>query len=72
MSLAKGGLDADVSAFFQAGDPVPKVQATSTSTTSASAGNATGMGIGVYAVIILGGALAFGAWKYMAAQEGKA
>jgi len=30
------------------------------------------MGIGLYAVILLGGAVALGAYKYMQSQEGKA
>jgi cytochrome b5 len=30
------------------------------------------MGIGLYAVILIGGAAAFGAYKYLQAQEGKA
>jgi len=55
----------------QAGDPKPKVVATAT-TTAATSGNATGLGIGLYAVILLGGAAAFGAYKYLQAQEGKA
>jgi len=54
----------------QAGDPEPEtITATSSSTTS---GNATGMGIGLYTAILLGGAVAFGAYKYMQSQEGRA
>jgi len=56
--------------FYQEGDPKPKVvQATTTATYS---GTSTGMGIGLYAVILLGGAVALGAYKYMQSQEGKA
>jgi len=54
----------------QPGDPAPKISATTT-TTSTSSGN-TGMGVGLYAIILLGGALAFGAYKYVQSQEGKA
>jgi len=54
----------------QPGDPAPKV-ATTTTATSTSSGN-TGLGVGLYAIILLGGALAFGAYKYVQSQEGKA
>jgi len=54
----------------QAGDPTPKTTTTAPSTTSSS--QATGLGIGLYAIILLGGAAAFGAYKYMQSQEGKA
>ena len=53
----------------QAGDPQPKVT-TATSTPTASGGS-TGMGLGLYAVLLLGGAAAFGAYKYMESQKGK-
>jgi len=53
----------------QPGDPSPKVAtANPTSTTS---GSSTGLGIGLYAVILLGGAAAFAAYKYTQSQEGK-
>eukprot|EP00918_Siedleckia_nematoides_P062679 GHVU01136628.1.p1 GENE.GHVU01136628.1~~GHVU01136628.1.p1 ORF type:complete len:155 (+),score=25.26 GHVU01136628.1:60-467(+) len=52
------------------GDPAPKVaQTTSTSSTSSSN---TGMGVGLYAVILIGGAAAFGAYKYMQSQQAQA
>ncbi|KAJ5051874.1 uncharacterized protein L3040_001637 [Drepanopeziza brunnea f. sp. 'multigermtubi'] len=52
------------------GDPVPK---TTTHTPSpVSSGDSTGMGIGLYAIILLGGALAYGAYKFTQSQEGKA
>ncbi|CZR52040.1 probable cytochrome b5 [Phialocephala subalpina] len=54
----------------QPGDPAPKVAQTTTAT-STSSGN-TGMGTGLYAIILLGGALAFGAYKYTQSQEGSA
>jgi len=55
-----------------AGDPTPKTSSPSTSTTSASAnaGNA-GMGVGLYAFLVIGGALAFGVYKYMEANKEK-
>jgi len=55
----------------QAGDPEPETKTTSPSSPTTSS-NATGMGIGLYAFILLGGAVAFGAYKYMQSQEGKA
>jgi len=54
----------------QAGDPAPKI-ATTTTATSTSTGNA-GLGVGLYAIILLGGAVAFGAYKYLQSQDGKA
>ncbi|KAG9237040.1 cytochrome b5-like heme/steroid binding domain-containing protein [Amylocarpus encephaloides] len=44
------------------GDPKPRVAAPSSSPSSSVDG---GMGLGLYAVILLGGAAAFGAYKYM-------
>ncbi|TID20804.1 gb [Venturia nashicola] len=53
-------------------DPVPKAQAThTTSSSSASAGNA-GLGVGLYAFIVIGGAVAFAAYKYLEANKEKA
>jgi len=54
----------------QPGDPAPKATTTS-STTASSSTDSTGSGIGLYAIILLGGALAFGAYKYLQSQEGK-
>jgi len=53
----------------QPGDPQPKVAAATS--TSTSSGSSTGLGIGLYAVILLGGAAAFGAYKYLQTQETK-
>jgi len=53
----------------QAGDPAPKIS-TTTATTSTSTGNA-GLGVGLYAIILLGGAVAFGAYKYLQSQDGR-
>ncbi|PMD18807.1 cytochrome b5 [Hyaloscypha hepaticicola] len=52
------------------GDPKPKIATVPSSTTSSS--NSTGLGIGLYAIILIGAGLAFGAYKYMQSQEGKA
>lgn len=54
----------------QPGDPAPKINQTSSSTSTTSAN--TGMGIGLYAVILIGGAAAFGAYKYMQSQQTQA
>ncbi|XMA17194.1 hypothetical protein WAI453_009985 [Rhynchosporium graminicola] len=51
------------------GDPAPKVSAPSGAT--ASSGDNTGMGIGLYAIILIGVGLAYGAYQYMQNQEGK-
>lgn len=53
----------------QAGDPSPKV--VTASSISTPSGSSTGLGIGLYAVILLGGAAAFAAYKYTQSQEGK-
>ena len=52
----------------QAGDPAPISQAPPTSP-GANAQDSTGLGIGLYALVLLGGALAFGAYKYLQAQS---
>ncbi|KAL2003672.1 hypothetical protein VTN02DRAFT_2822 [Thermoascus thermophilus] len=50
----------------QPGDPVPKAQASSSSSRSTSqSGGATGFGIGLYAALLFGGALAYGAYQYL-------
>jgi len=56
----------------EAGDPGPKVTTSTPTTTATSSSTAAGMGVGIYAIILLGGAVAFGAYKYMQSQEGKA
>lgn len=57
-------------ALSQPGDPAPKAE--SNTTQKVSSGESTGLGVGLYAVILIGGAAAFGAYKYMQSQEGKA
>jgi len=54
----------------QPGDPAPKISAPTSS--SSGSGDSTGLGIGLYAIILLGAALAFGGYKYLQSQEGKA
>ncbi|OCL12331.1 cytochrome b5 [Glonium stellatum] len=48
------------------GDPAPKTY--TPSNTSMGTDNA-GMGVGVYAILLIGGLLAFGAYKYMQANQ---
>jgi len=52
------------------GDPAPKV--TTPPTKPAAVNQSSGMGIGLYVIILLGGAAAFGAYKYLQSQEAKA
>jgi hypothetical protein len=51
----------------QEGDPKPKSYAQPTS--SASTSDGAGLGVGLYAIVLLGGALAFGAYKYLQGQS---
>ncbi|KAH8816139.1 cytochrome b5-like heme/steroid binding domain-containing protein [Xylogone sp. PMI_703] len=53
------------------GDPVPKSIASGKATTGAS-GQSTGGGIGLYVVLLLGGALAYGAYQYLQSQQQQA
>ncbi|KAI7699269.1 hypothetical protein KC353_g16543, partial [Hortaea werneckii] len=56
----------------QAGDPAPKSSAPSTSTASApKTSDAGGLGMGVYALILVGGAVAFFAYQYLQSQQQK-
>ncbi|KAJ4344977.1 hypothetical protein N0V95_006055 [Ascochyta clinopodiicola] len=49
------------------GDPKPKNYAKPGATATATDGASTG--VGLYAIILVGGALAFGAWKYLQSQS---
>ncbi|UPX20452.1 uncharacterized protein EKO05_0010682 [Ascochyta rabiei] len=49
------------------GDPKPKSYAQPGSTSTATDSASTG--VGLYAIILVGGALAFGAWKYLQSQS---
>lgn len=55
----------------QPGDPAPKSTAAGKATTGASA-QSTGGGIGLYVIILVGGALAYGAYQYLQSQQQKA
>ncbi|KAJ5959648.1 uncharacterized protein N7479_006798 [Penicillium vulpinum] len=50
------------------GDPEPKPKASATDYTSSSS-SASGFGVGLYAVILIGGAIAYGAYNYLQAQQ---
>ncbi|KAI7173241.1 hypothetical protein KC316_g9178, partial [Hortaea werneckii] len=57
----------------QEGDPAPKTSAPSTSTASSApkTSDAGGLGMGVYALILVGGAVAFFAYQYLQSQQQK-
>ena len=56
----------------QPGDPAPHQSTTSTSTSTAPKTEGAGMGVGLYALVLLGGLAAFGAYKYLQMNsEGK-
>ncbi|CAI7583953.1 unnamed protein product [Penicillium bialowiezense] len=50
------------------GDPEPK-QAHTASDSSSSSSSTAGFGVGLYAVILIGGAIAYGAYNYLQAQQ---
>ncbi|KAG7006288.1 hypothetical protein G7Y79_00015g038780 [Physcia stellaris] len=50
------------------GDPAPKTEPAKPST-STTTPDSTGLGVGLYALVLLGGALAFGAYKYLQMQS---
>jgi len=50
------------------GDPEPKAQATANASSSSSS-SSSGFGVGLYAVILIGGAIAYGAFNYLQAQQ---
>jgi hypothetical protein len=52
----------------QPGDPEPKAQATANASSSSSS-SSSGFGVGLYAVILVGGAIAYGAYNYLQAQQ---
>ncbi|ORY02679.1 cytochrome b5-like heme/steroid binding domain-containing protein [Clohesyomyces aquaticus] len=49
------------------GDPKPKAYEASGSTATTT--DSASMGVGVYAIILVGGLLAFGAYKYLQSQQ---
>jgi len=55
----------------QPGDPAPKQAYPPAGASSSSSGGAAGLGVGLYAFVLIGGALAFGAYKYLEANKDK-
>jgi hypothetical protein len=53
----------------QEGDPKPKSYAQANASVANSDGASSG--VGLYAVVLVGAALAFGAYKYLQAQQGE-
>ncbi|PSS22252.1 hypothetical protein M430DRAFT_65447 [Amorphotheca resinae ATCC 22711] len=50
----------------------PKSKSAALASTPSKTSGSTGIGFGLYALIVLGGAAAFGAYKYLQSQEGQA
>ncbi|KAL2809677.1 cytochrome b5-like heme/steroid binding domain-containing protein [Aspergillus granulosus] len=50
------------------GDPVPKVHA-QTSTDTSSSSSSSSFGVGLYAILLIGGAAAYGAFQYLQASS---
>ncbi|KAJ6151992.1 Cytochrome b5 [Penicillium chrysogenum] len=48
---------------------VKRMAKQTTSTDSSSSSSASGFGVGLYAVILIGGAIAYGAYNYLQAQQ---
>ncbi|KAK4111291.1 cytochrome b5 [Canariomyces notabilis] len=51
------------------GDPKPKAPIPGAVAPPANTSNATGLGIGLYAIVLLGGLAAFGAYQYLQQQQ---
>ncbi|OGE48904.1 hypothetical protein PENARI_c025G00215 [Penicillium arizonense] len=51
------------------GDPEPQSKAAPASSSSSSSSSTAGFGVGLYAVILIGGAIAYGAYNYLQAQQ---
>ena len=54
---------------MQEGDPAPKSYAQANASIASNDGASTG--VGLYAIVLIGAALAFGAYKYLQAQQGE-
>lgn len=50
--------------FLQPGDPAPKAHAQPAASGSGSGGS-SGLGVGLYAFVLIGGAVAYGAYQYL-------
>ncbi|KAJ5773299.1 hypothetical protein N7457_008195 [Penicillium paradoxum] len=51
------------------GDPKPKANPSASSSSSSSSSSASGFGVGLYAFLLIGGAVAYGAYNYLQAQQ---
>ncbi|GLI76154.1 hypothetical protein PoHVEF18_004425 [Penicillium ochrochloron] len=51
------------------GDPAPKAHASTSSSSASSSSSSGSFGVGLYAVILIGGAIAYGAYNYLQAQQ---
>ncbi|KAJ6095697.1 hypothetical protein N7486_006443 [Penicillium sp. IBT 16267x] len=51
------------------GDPQPKANPSASSASSSSSSSSGGFGVGLYAVILVGGAIAYGVYSYLEAQK---
>ncbi|KAJ5380877.1 cytochrome b5 [Penicillium cataractarum] len=51
------------------GDPAPKAHAATSSSSASSSSSSGSFGVGLYAVILIGGAIAYGAYNYLQAQQ---
>ncbi|KAA8644291.1 hypothetical protein EYZ11_008206 [Aspergillus tanneri] len=47
------------------GDPAPRAQAHTSSSSSSGSGDSAGLGVGLYAVLLIGGVIAYGAYQYL-------
>ncbi|KAF7591818.1 hypothetical protein BBP40_001089 [Aspergillus hancockii] len=47
------------------GDPAPRSQAQTSSTSSSGSSGSSGLGVGLYAFLLIGGAVAYGAYQYL-------
>jgi hypothetical protein len=54
---------------LQPGDPEPQSHAAPASSSSSSSSSTAGFGVGLYAIILIGGAIAYGAYNYLQAQQ---
>jgi len=53
--------------LYQPGDPAPKAAPSAVSTSTSS--DSTGMGVGLYALILVGGVVGYGAYQYLQTQQ---
>ncbi|KAB8072234.1 cytochrome b5-like heme/steroid binding domain-containing protein [Aspergillus leporis] len=47
------------------GDPAPRSHAQTSSTNSSSSNGSSGLGVGLYVFLLIGGAVAYGAYQYL-------